>query len=148
MQSSKIWANFIKVKKCEIMMVICINKRVSNFKQIEKSIYADGRTNGRKKIRAATLSQIQLCSRDMTADVITVDIAPRNLARRRNCCAEFSRKTHGSQLRWIESTDSRLIFILFRGESNFVEPVCSLNIRKRLLEKKSIGRLSAVVSDW
>ena len=44
----------------------------------------------RKKIRATSPLQIQLCPEDMTADIITVDIASRNLAGRHDCCAEFS----------------------------------------------------------
>lgn len=54
---------------------------------------------GRKKIRATSPLQIQLYPRDMTADIITVDIAWRNLAGRRDCCAEFSTcEIRGSQL--------------------------------------------------
>lgn len=96
-------------------------------------------TDGRKKIRAATPSQIQLCSRDMTADVITVDIASRNLAGRRDCCADFfyvrnTRITIALSSYRMGSVDPGLL----REKSNFVEPArfslrnapCDVNLRK------------------
>lgn len=58
--------------------------------------------------------QIQLCPRDMTADIITVDIASRNLVERRDCCAEFSTcEIRGSQLP------------SYRAEWDLQTPVCS-----------------------
>ena len=63
--------------------------------------------------------------RDMTADIITVDIALRNLAGRRDCCAEFSTcEIRGSQLssyrvEWGPQT--WFASVLLHGKSNFVE---------------------------
>lgn len=58
-----------------------------------------GAVSERKKIKATSPLQIQLCPGDMTADIITVDIALRNLAGRRDCCVEFSTcEIRGSQL--------------------------------------------------
>jgi len=97
--------------------------------------------NGWKKIRTATPSQIQLCPRDMTADVITVDIAPRNLAEHRHCCAELS--TCESQLTSHRAGwSSGRTLTLFYRESYFSGPTRFLNARRR-----SFARV-AQASEW